>query len=141
MGSSLSAACPCGYSGKASIGSSRRDHGKRFDFPHECTDCKEVTTVDLLQTPPVCFKCNGTNVTLYGFVVKHVPHGRWNKVKSWFDGSYKREKEGMALLERPRAHENYCYKLDSTFAMKTGPAKCPVCSKPTLIFSLEALFD
>jgi rubrerythrin len=47
----------------------------------------------------------------------------------------------MALLEKPRAHEHYCYNLNATFAMKIGPAKCPACVSKTLVFNLEALFD
>ena len=141
MGVQLEAICPCGYEGKATVASGRRDHGKKFFFPYECTDCKEVTSIDVLKSPVACSKCGGQNVNMYGFAVHHVEHDKWSQLKSWFDGSRKREKEGMALLEKPRVHENYCYNINATFAMKTGPARCPVCKNQTLIFSEYSIFS
>lgn len=140
MGVQLEATCPCGYEGKATVASGRQDHGKRFIIPYECTDCKEVTSIDVLQSTIACPKCQGINVNMYGFVVQHVAYDKWSQIKSWFDGSRKREKEGKALLEKPRAHENFCFNLNATYAMKTAPAKCPVCEKQTLMFTETSIF-
>lgn len=140
MGVQLEATCPCGYKGKATIASGRQDHGKKFFIPYECTDCKEVTTIDVLHSPIACTKCQGKNVKMYGFFAQRVGTDKWSQIKSWFDGSRKREKEGLALLEQPRAHENFCYNLNATYAMKIGQAKCPVCEKQTLIFSENSIF-
>jgi rRNA maturation endonuclease Nob1 len=143
MASTLDASCSCGYSGSAMYAFGRRDQGKIFYYPHACTDCKKVVSVNILQTPNTCAECGSNNIFRYGVLLKHpLSIGRWARIKTWLNGEAARyEKEKSELRSTRLYGEAFCEQHRATYAIKPKPAFCPSCGEETLVFDYGVLAD
>jgi Zn finger protein HypA/HybF involved in hydrogenase expression len=123
------------------IGSSRREHGKVFYYPHVCSDCKSNISVDLLSESKICSKCSSLNIHIYGESVTEAPFDRWHKIKGWITGRTKRDQVALDSMVGRSLDISYCYNLRTTYALLNRREICPKCKNKTLRFSLSNLFD
>lgn len=68
MGRSFQASCShCGYQKQVETGGTRNSFRTDDMFPALCFNCSGgISHVNRIPTPPVCYKCGGIDVTLYG---------------------------------------------------------------------------
>lgn len=141
MGTGLKAQCTCGYQSDTVIGSTRRDHGRIFYFPHVCRSCMEVVSVNLLAEDVQCPLCSGKDLMIYGSSYSNAKPSRWSKLKNLVRaGSISavgpQVREGTSIVE-----ESFCFRLDRYFCIDNGVYMCPRCASPGLRFTLSLLFD
>lgn len=141
MGTEVKASCECGYAGSALCGSTRREHGKLFWYPHRCNHCHELVTVDLLQSPITCDKCGSQDVKRYGVVIKQIPYGWKNKLIARFNGDLRRDREARDTLNNNRVDATWSYNLDTTFGITKDLCECPACHQTTMRFRPGAIFN
>ncbi len=122
MGNKLSAACSCGYSAHAIIGSSRGHHGRVFMYPHHCKACPDLVNADLLFQPVLCPHCRSYPLTRYGRAVKATAEAEGKASESIVDTSY-------------------CYNLKTEFQLPVTGNPCPMCGQSSLTFQVQQLFD
>ena len=135
MGTQLSATCPCGVSHEASIGGTRASRGI-FDFPHACSGCRKVVSVNILSEPLTCPSCRSSAMRSYQASSARV----WMyKFMSSLPYSFQR-KFWRGVSESP-PFSNYCSKNQRTYSLFPLRQRCVNCSKNTLDFSLLSLFD
>ena len=65
MGSSVKAACECGYSSEAMIGGGMMNFMTTCLFPAICSDCHELVEVNLLAERQTCEACESERVQAY----------------------------------------------------------------------------
>lgn len=98
MGTVLNAHCECGYSAKASCASSRREHGRVFNYPHQCDQSHQVVTVDLLLSPPSCPECGSQVVARYSVAIRHPKYGLFYRLMARINGSAQKQRQATAAL-------------------------------------------
>lgn len=142
MGTTFEAKCDCSdIIEPVMIGSSRRDHGKVFYYPHACSDCGSNSSIDLLKNSKVCPKCNSQNLYRYGDCVTEAPYGRWYRIKGWITGRTKRDQVALDSMRGRSLDITYCYNFRTTYALLKQRESCPKCKNKTLKFNFVNLFD
>ena len=141
MGTSLQALCICGFEGRAAIGSSRREHGIVFRFPHHCKTCQALVNVDMLNAPLVCPTCASDQITRYGWAI---PTSRKSH-RNWYQRLF-----GLKPPEPPKpvtapdpedtVSSSYCYRLQTTFELTAEGNQCPNCDATTLRFEQPDMY-
>ena len=58
--------CPCGYQDLLTVGGTRSTF--EFDDPHPvyCTNCDDITSINMAATDQRCAKCGGSHFRKYG---------------------------------------------------------------------------
>ena len=135
MGTGLKSKCTCGYEAEASIGSSRAGHGKVFRFPHLCTDCQTVGSIDVLSECHACNNCGSINVISYETKTKRVPNRLLERLGREF-----LRKRGYHL-QQEELDPSYCYVLEKMFVMLRWHNHCPKCQTNNLTFYPYIYFD
>ena len=136
MGHELIGRCNCGLEGRVCVGSSRSDHGKKFDYPHYCSSCNSLITVNVLRKKYVCTLCESGEIHSYAALTKSLPYD--SKLNSWPDdhlakiGVHKKD-----LVE----DETYCDSLEKDFVLFRSKNFCPLCKRNSLSFSLSLMYD
>jgi Zn finger protein HypA/HybF involved in hydrogenase expression len=149
MGVEFDAKCRCGYRGSASSGSTRAGHGKYFDFPHRCADCKEVVSVNILSGSIECPECNSKAVSIYGSQRTLAEEKRERRSPiNWLYRLFGRsavktddlEKASGRFKETP-IHQQYCYQTATTYRLERMGHECPRCTTHSLFFVCRSYFD
>ena len=141
MGNSLKATCSCGFESRAAIGSSRREHGIVFRFPHHCKSCQALVNVDMLKAPLVCPTCASDQITCCGWAIPSPPKPH----RSWYQRLF-----GLSPPEPPEpvvapdpedtVASPYCYNLQTTFVLTAEGNQCPKCDATSLRFERPDMF-
>ena len=141
VGTGLQVICSCGYEARAVIGSTKRDHGRVFMYPHRCDACRSLVNVDLLKQPTVCPVCSSDKISRYGWCKPNRPKGT---VRRW-----------LQRLFGPRAQEaapsglsdlggvvsaTFCFALRSDFLLCAKGNQCPQCGQHDLSFELPDIW-
>lgn len=147
MGVNFRATCDCGYVGSANCGSSRAEHGRVFQFPHLCRQCREVVGADRLEPTPRCPTCGatGADLTLYGTAVtnetKPLPSA-WQMFKRWLSNGWRQVRVGTASDQLEHVvNSEFCYRQHKTYTIKSEAYECPKCGLKGLRFAVDAHFD
>jgi hypothetical protein len=135
MGKGIRAECRCGCKGTASVGSSRAMHGKIFEFPHWCSGCKDIVSVDLLQRSRQCPKCENPHVT--SFAATSVRAQNW--LAALMTGKWL-NRLGFHALEQELA-SGYCFRLQKTFTLLRREHLCHLCQQMSMTFFIMYSFD
>lgn len=138
MSVSFQATCLCGYCGTPSAGSTMRQQGAVFYYPHLCRSCKQAVSVDLLSSNKVCQECGSKDIAIYGSQRSIVEDRRRN---SWvrrllFKFIFKPDEVELFPVDA-----SFCQPLETTFILKRIGYECPKCTKPTLRFNRDMLYD
>ncbi len=141
MGTSFSAACPCGYKGGAHTGATRATYLHSFSYPHACLKCREVVSVEMATKMPTCPTCKSPDVIAYG---RELP-----KEKRQHRGPFSRLLKLLAPAsssEHPGSTPQYIdeslnFVSQKRWGLTRGPHLCPSCSTQSLQFELGALND
>lgn len=141
MGSTLKAACSCGYTCSVSCASSRREHLKKFYYPHQCNQCHEVVSVDILNTPHSCPRCGGHDIQRYGVAIPEIPYGWWHRLIARITGAQKHHDDALDTLNASKVGTSYCYAHHTTYGITKAAYQCPVCQQQSLKFTLSQLTD
>lgn len=142
MGTTFRTKCACGdQSDKVMIGSSRREHGKVFHYPHACMDCRSVVSADLLSKPCACPHCGTSNIERYGASLTEAPHGRWHNFLGLITGRSKRDQATLDSFVGRSLDITYCFNTSTTYALLNQPAACPKCKENKMKFIPGDLFD
>lgn len=147
MGTSYIADCNCGYSDIVFTGSTRREHGHKFFYPHACNACSRIVSVDVLSTSKTCPKCGSDKVTLQGVMIPDPPPSRF-EYGSFLDDVQRLLSWALQLLTGARKpakvlweDESYCFRTSATYALAKGAHECPKCRAQSLRFSLSSKVD
>ena len=143
VGSGLQAICGCGYEARAVIGSTKRDHGRVFIFPHRCDACRSLINVDLLKQTAICPLCSSDKISRYGLCKPKRPKV---KIRSWLQGLFgpKAQEAAPSGLSDPGGvvSATYCFALRSDFLLSAEGNQCPQCGQYELSFeSPDMSFD
>jgi len=136
MGQQFIAKCGCGLETEVSVGSSRSEHGKKFYYPHHCSTCNNVTTVNILAKSYVCPECESEEIHSYSAATQTLPYD--SKLNSCSESHLLRLGFHKSSLV---ADETYCYVLEKTFILFSLKNFCPACEKNSLVFTLSAMYD
>ena len=141
MGNSLKATCPCGFEGRATIGSSRIEHGIVFRFPHQCKTCQALVNVDMLKASLVCPTCVSDQIKRYGLAIPHLPKPHRN----WYQRLFGRKPpEPPQPVAEPDPEDtvssSYCYRLQTTFVLTAEGNQCPKCDATSLRFERPDMY-
>lgn len=141
MGQQLVASCPCGYQGRASVGSSRRDHGKVFSFPHHCQSCTQVVSGDVLASELKCPKCASSELIQYGVKIPESPRTWGGKLLGLLSGTFLWNELALSRLRRNSIATSYCFVHHATYGVTRGKYCCPKCSTQVMVFSVGSFFS
>lgn len=142
MGTTFRASCTCSAnSEKVMIGSSRREHGKVFYYPHACGGCGSVVSVDLLQESCACPNCGSHGLVRYGVSVTEAPYGRWYQIIGLITGRSKRDRDAIDSFWGRSLDTTYCFNTRTTYALLNQSAACPKCKENKMKFIPSDLFD
>lgn len=135
MGTKLSGECTCGYQCDVFIGSARAQHGINFYFPHYCSACNSLTSVDMLSDDHACEKCGSKEIYSYDAPTKATSLEVMNALPS-------------SLLKRLGYHKAndvcesaFCYPIDKTFNLLSSKQHCPRCKQVQLTFNIRMMYD
>src|SRR5690349_1871384 len=103
MGSLAEATCDCGHTVGLMLGGGMNTFKTFCGFPALCHHCREVRTVNLLESPLKCHKCHRADVIAYDDARLGGPRG--DIVFSW----------------------NLTEPLGRTVTLTAGPHPCPKC--------------
>ena len=136
MGKQLTGECDCGYVGEVYIASGRAQHGKKFAYPHYCTSCDSLISVDLLSESQTCKVCGSGDVHSYEALTKTLSDDSFlKKLPTNF-----LLKIGYHRLDAVQ-EETFCYPLKKTFVLLRGNHFCPKCKNQSMRFFTSMLFD
>ena len=143
MGVGLRTICCCGYEERAVIGSTRRNHGRVFMYPHRCGACRTLVNVDLLKQPVVCPVCFSDKITRYGLWQPRRSKGTGQSWLRRLFGSWAQESAPSGLSDPGRlVSATYCYVHRTDFLLSAEGNQCPQCGRHDLHFeSPDISFD
>lgn len=136
MGQLFIAKCGCGLEAEVSVGSSRSEHGKKFYYPHYCSTCNNVTSVNVLAKSYVCPECKSEKINSYAAATQTLPFD--SKLNSSSESHLSRLGFHKSNLVED---ESYCHGLEKTFVLFSSKNFCPACNKNSLSFILSAMYD
>jgi DNA-directed RNA polymerase subunit M/transcription elongation factor TFIIS len=136
MGHEFTGKCNCGLEKQVYIGSSRNDHGKKFDYPHFCNACNSLITVNILNEKTTCSHCGSNDVHSYAALTTTLP----------FDSEFNsRSDEQLARLGVHKsdlvAEKTYFPDLDKDLVLFKSKNFCPACKQNSLEFTISADYD
>ena len=136
MGLELLGKCQCGYERNVHISSTRALRGKVFRYPHHCSSCKSLTSVDVLESNYQCDLCFSSAVFNYSATSKKLPsNSTLQRLPSFLLALFNYHKQEQM------AEENYCTASNKTFTLLKGGHYCPACSFNNLQFSPISTYD
>ena len=135
MGTEVIGKCGCGYEARASIGSSRAQHGKVFYFPHFCEGCNQIVSVDTLSESPTCRHCGGTSLVSYEAKSTKVA----NPLLERLDANTLHSRGHH--LSSEELSPSFCFKQNKTYVLLRKRNHCPKCSGNELSFVMGMLYD
>lgn len=118
MGLFVSARCPCGCHGGATVGAGMEDFQESASAPAGCTTCAAVVSVEVAGNDPRCPRCGG-DVTVFGTILDEPPP----------------ERDVFAITADWRLPDG------RTLVVGYGPWPCPACGSLTLGLGISGLFD
>lgn len=143
LGQELRAICDCGYSEKALCGSTRRQYGHVFNYPHRCKSCDQVVTIDVLSSSYLCPKCGSHDVVAYGKSLPCMPRGTFfTRLIRIFNPKAARDyNEEYSALLRNIVGQGFCSATNTMYGMPDQNQLCPSCKMVTLRFGIATLYD
>ena len=136
MGQEFIGKCNCGLEKEVYIGSSRNDHGNKFDYPHYCNVCNSLTTVNILKKNIVCNVCGSNDVHSYAAKTTTLP------LESKLNLQSNKELERLGVHKSNLVAETtYCPDLDKDLILFKSKNFCPACKENSLRFTISADYD
>ena len=136
MGLELLGKCKCGYERNVHISSTRALRGKVFRYPHHCSSCNSLTSVDILDSNSLCDLCFSSAVSTYSAASKKLTSSSILLRLPFFLLKLLRYHKQEQVAE-----ENYCSASNKTFTLLKGGHYCPACSFNNLQFSPISTYD
>jgi predicted Zn-ribbon and HTH transcriptional regulator len=137
MGIYLLASCYCCQK-KTSVvfGSSLAEHGKVFWFPHHCSCCNQIISVDIYKQNTKCPNCNKDEFFSYAAPTKTlITNSFLNKFSDNF----------IKLLgfhkNKNVKYEMYAFRLQRKFSLLNIQHYCPSCKSNSVFFHFDFSFD
>jgi ribosomal protein L37AE/L43A len=136
MGTELTGRCDCGFGNKVYIASGRAQHGKVFKYPHYCSSCHSLISVDVLSDSQICSECGSDDIHSYAASTKTLSY------KSLLSRFPTEVLKAAGYHRSDVVHEEtFCYPLRKTFVFLRGDHYCPKCKKSTMRFFTSMLYD
>lgn len=133
MGQVLGAVCECGYKSEAVLGAGRSNFREVCKFPHYCTSCNEVISVDIFKEERICPKCQSRDVQSY--------EARTSRLKYKILEKFSDETLKKFGFHRRDDEQHSWYGKSKNHTILKGNQYCPNCQKKELKFFTSMMFD